>query len=258
VTALSIAALKSLELRFAPVRWAFAEERRAEIDAHFAELKHARPALWNGRVLLLHQWSLADGVFRGAYLETDFASFIAWRDWDFPDPTVRNSFSMGALQAADRAFLLGVMGAHTANAGKIYFPCGTPDLSDIAGDRVDLGGSVRRELAEETGLAASALHVEPGWTTVFAGPRIAQIKVLRSDETATALRTRIMDRLMQEQQPELADIRIVRGPPDLDPMMPDFVVAFLRHRWAGADRSTLAQPEALPLQGSSSGVSCDS
>jgi 8-oxo-dGTP pyrophosphatase MutT (NUDIX family) len=248
VTALSIAAVKRLELRFAPARWAFAEDRREEIDTHFAELKHARPALWNGRVLLLHQWSLADGVFRGAYLETDFASFLAWRDWGFPDPAVRNSFSMGALRAADGAFLLGVMGAHTANAGKVYFPCGTPDPEDIAGDKVDLDGSARRELAEETGLEASGLQAEPGWTTVFAGPRIAQIKVLRSNETAAALRERIMDHLTQEQQPELADIRIVRGPADLDPMMPDFVVAFLRHRWASAAQATLAQPESLPLQ----------
>jgi 8-oxo-dGTP pyrophosphatase MutT (NUDIX family) len=249
VTESSVIAIERLELRFAPARWAFAEERRSEIVAHFADLRRARPALWNGRVLLLHQWSLADGVFRGAYLETDFASFIAWRDWDFPDPTVRNSFSMGALQAADGAFLLGVMGAHTANAGKIYFPCGTPDPNDIAGDRVDLDGSVRRELAEETGLDAATLNLEPGWTTVFAGPRIAQIKVLRSDETAAVLRARIMDHLRQEPQPELADIRIVRGPADLDPMMPAFVVAFLRHRWGGADQPSLAQPEAVPLQG---------
>jgi 8-oxo-dGTP pyrophosphatase MutT (NUDIX family) len=249
VTELSVVAVERLELRFAPAHWDFAEERRSEIVAHFADLQRARPALWNGRVLLLHQWSLADGVFRGAYLETDFASFIAWRDWDFPDPTVRNSFSMGALQAADGTFLLGVMGAHTANAGKIYFPCGTPDPSDIVADEVDLDGSVRRELAEETGLNAATLNLEPGWTTVFAGPRIAQIKVLRSDETAAALRARIMDHLRQEPQPELADIRIVRGPADLDPMMPAFVVAFLRHRWGSADQPTLAQPEAVPLQG---------
>jgi hypothetical protein len=231
VTELSIVPVQRLELWFAPARWAFAEERRAEIDAHFADLQRARPALWNGRVLLLHQWSLVDGTFRGDYLETDFASFIAWRDWDFPDSTVRNSFSMGALQAADGAFLLGVMGAHTANAGKIYFPCGTPDPDDITGDKVDLDGSVRRELAEETGLDCSSLEAEPGWTAVFAGPRIAQIKVLRSNENAMALRARIMDHLMLEQQPELADIRIVRGPADLDPMMPNFVGAFLRDHW---------------------------
>lgn len=244
---LSILAVERLELRFAPKPWDFAVARRAEIDAHFAGLQRQRPALWNGRVLLLHQWSLSDGIFRGAYLDTDFASFIAWRDWNFPDQTVRNSFAMAALLAADGAFLLGVMGAHTANAGKVYFPCGTPDLSDVSGDAVDLDGSVRRELAEETGLDPSRLESEPGWTTVFAGPRIAQIKVLRSHETAARLRERMLDHLAQERQPELSDVRIVRGPADLDPAMPDFVVAFLRDYWA-KHGGPLAPAEPLPLQ----------
>ena len=230
---LSLVETTRLELRFAPKRWEFAEARRAEIDAYFAELKRARPALWNGRVLVLHDWTLESGVFRGAYLETDFASFIAWRDWGFPDPNVRNSFAMAALQASDGAFVLGVMGAHTANAGKVYFPCGTPDPHDIAGGMVDLDGSVRRELMEETGIDASNLEVEPGWTTVFAGPRIAQIKLLRARETASVLRDRIRAHLAEEAEPELTDIRIVRGEADLHPMMPDFVSAFLRHRWAG-------------------------
>ena len=44
-----------LELTFAPKPWAFAVERRAEIDAYFAKLQREKPAMWNGRVLLLHQ-----------------------------------------------------------------------------------------------------------------------------------------------------------------------------------------------------------
>ena len=56
---------------------------------------------------------------------------IAWRDWGFPDRAVRNCFSAGAIRASDGAFVLGVMGAQTANAGKIYFPAGTPDPSDV-------------------------------------------------------------------------------------------------------------------------------
>ena len=59
---------------------------------------------------------------------------------------------MGALRASDGAYLLGVMGPQTVNAGKIYFPAGVPDLDDIVGDRVDLARNVRREVAEETGL----------------------------------------------------------------------------------------------------------
>ena len=68
-----------LELAFTPKPWPFAVERRAEIDAYFAKLQREKPALWNGRVLLLHHQVVRDGVFRGDYLETDYASFSAWR-----------------------------------------------------------------------------------------------------------------------------------------------------------------------------------
>jgi 8-oxo-dGTP pyrophosphatase MutT (NUDIX family) len=228
---MEIVRIKRLELAFAPRPWPFAQERRAEIDAHFAAARHTMPDLWNGRVMLLHDWALADGSFQGAYFETDFASMLAWRDWDFPDASVRNCFAQGALRSADGAFLLGVMAAHTANAGKIYFPSGTPDPHDINGETIDLDGSVMRELAEETGLAADEVEPRPGWHAVFAGPRIGMMKVLQSAAPATQLRARILGHLGRQKQPELADIRIVRGPTDLDPMMPSFIPAFLHQMW---------------------------
>jgi 8-oxo-dGTP pyrophosphatase MutT (NUDIX family) len=224
-------AVERLDLRFAPRAWRFAAERRADIDAHFDALKRTRPALWNGRVMLLHEWALLDGRFEGAYFDTDFASMIAWRDWGFPDPLVRNCFAQGALRSADGAFLLGVMGAHTANAGKIYFPSGTPDLDDVIGDAVDLDGSVMRELIEETGLDVRDVEPASGWHAVFAGPRIGMMKILQSAEPATALRGRILDFLARQRMPELADIRIVRSPADYDPMMPAFITTFLDEMW---------------------------
>src|SRR6266576_268539 len=92
--------------------------------------------------------------------EVDFASFIAWRDWGFPDKSVRNCFPMAALRSSDGAFLLGVMGSHTATAGQIYFPAGTPDPNDINGNTVDLERGVIRELIEETGLGIDIVWVE--------------------------------------------------------------------------------------------------
>ena len=52
-------------------------------------------------------------------------------------------------------------------------------------------------------------------------------------QSAEALRARILDHLAREQQPELSDICIVRGPADFDPAMPAFVTAFLAQRFAG-------------------------
>ena len=98
-------------------------------------------------------------VLRGDYFETDFADFLAWRDFGFPGESVCNGFSMAALQGSDGAFLLGEMAAHTANAGAIYFAAGTPDRQDVFGERVDLAASVTRELEEETGVSAAEIRL---------------------------------------------------------------------------------------------------
>lgn len=223
--------LAALDLTFAPRPWPFEAERRGDIAAYFETLRREKPALWNGRVLLLHDHELDGDVFRGRYLEADFASFIACRDWGFPDSTIRNCFALGALQGSDGAFLLGVMGAHTANAGLIYFPGGTPDRNDLVGGIVDLDRSVRREVEEETGIAPGELEIEPGWHAVFAGPRIAMLKIMRARTPAAALRERVLATLRAQRDPELSDMVLAAGPGDLRPRMPDFVTSFLRFVW---------------------------
>lgn len=230
--AVSIARHDRLQLAFAPKPWAYAAQRRADIDVWFAARQREKPALWNGRVLLVHEHAVADGVFRASYLETDYASFAAWRAWGRPAAAVCDCFGAAAIVSADGAFLLGVMGAHTLNAGRVYFPCGTPDPADIVGTSVDLAASVRRELKEETGLDAAEFSPEPGWTTVFDGALIAHIKVLRSGEGTDALRARVLGHLGRERQPELANIRMVRDVADVDAAMPRFVTAFLERRFA--------------------------
>ncbi len=227
----SISHIERLDLAFTPKVWRFAAGHRADIDAHFAALRRDKPALWNGSVLLMHEHMIDDDVLRGAFLETDYASFRFWRDQGSPEAGVHDCFGAAALIAADGACLLGVMGSHTANAGQIYCPCGTPGPEDIAGAKVDLDFSVSRELMEETGLSVAEFRAEPGWTTVLDTPLIANIKVLHSRESADVLRGRILDHLKRERQPELSDIRIVRSPGEFESAMPAFVTAFLTHFW---------------------------
>ncbi len=223
--------VERLDLTIVPRPWPFAQQRRAEIDAHFAQLQRRKPKIWNGRVLLLHDHSLQRNVLRGEFLETDFASFVAWRNWGRPDAGVQDCFGAAAVEAADGGILLGVMADHTANAGQVYFPCGTPDPSDIAGATVDLESSTRRELAEETGLNAGDLVAAPVWTLVRLPGQLALIKTMRSALTGPALRAVVAGHLTRQSEPELAGVRLVSAPADLDPAMPEFVQAFLRHRW---------------------------
>lgn len=221
-----------LELTFKPRRWPFADDRRAEIDAYFAARQRENPALWNGRVLLLHHQVVQDGVFRGDFLETDYASFLAWKAWGCPPAGVHNCFAAAAVFGQDGGVLLGVMNAHTANAGRIYFPCGTPDHNDIVAGQVDFDGSVRRELQEETGIDVAALTPEPGWTVVADGALIAHVKRFRAHEPCDVLCARALDHIAHEQKPELCDIRVVRTLASVDPAMPRFVTAFLAQHFS--------------------------
>jgi hypothetical protein len=223
----TIVAIERLELTFAPRLWPFADQQRAEIDDHFTKLRMDKPALWNGRVLLLHDYAVNGTVFRGQFFETDYASFLAWRDWESPDATVQNCFAMGAIKSADGAFVLGIMGDHTANADSIYFPCGMTDPQSVDGTSVDLEASLWREVAEETGLTSAHLAAEPHWHTVFHGPRIGHIRILHARENADALRARILANLALQDQPELADIHIVRGRDDFHPRIEPYVTTFL-------------------------------
>jgi 8-oxo-dGTP pyrophosphatase MutT (NUDIX family) len=222
------------ELSFALTHWdwPFARERRADMDAFWAKMSEANPKVWNGRVLLLKSFAVEGAACRGAFFETDFADFAAWNKWGFPPAAAWNGFAMGALRSDDGAFLLGVMGPQTLNAGRIYFPAGTPDRNDIGGDGVDLERSLMREVAEETGLAPGDYRPEKHWTVVVEGARVACIRVLDVPLPADALRARILSTLARETEPELTDIVIVRGVGDLRPQMSSLVVEFLQSRWA--------------------------
>jgi 8-oxo-dGTP pyrophosphatase MutT (NUDIX family) len=229
---IAVVPLDQLEMRFAPRPWPFASDRRAEIDACFARLQREKPGLWNGRVLLMHHHAISAGKLHGDFLETDFASMLAWRAFDFPDKTIKACFAVSALHTADGAFLLGLMGPHTANGGQLYFPTGTPDPDDVRGDKVDFDGSLLRELAEETGLGPADVSVTPGWHALLAGPRMPLVKMLHASQPAESLRARILAYLAREEEPELADVVIVRSPDDFDPRMPPFVMAFLNAFWS--------------------------
>jgi 8-oxo-dGTP pyrophosphatase MutT (NUDIX family) len=223
--------VSQLDLRFQPWQWPFAEARRGEIDAHFALKQRQTPQIWNGRVLLGRDPDFSGDRFRASYFETDFASLLAWRDWGFPEAGAFNGFGMGALRCADGAFVMGEMGRHTANAGRIYFPAGTPDPEDLRDGAVDMPGSVVREIEEETGLTAADYRPDPHWDCVVTGASIAMIRILNVDLPGEAVRARIEATLATQHQPELTAIHLVRRASDLTAAMPRFITAFIEQQF---------------------------
>ena len=51
--------VETLDLSLGHYDWAFASERRVEIDAHFEKLRQQKPSMWNGRVLLMNAFEIA-------------------------------------------------------------------------------------------------------------------------------------------------------------------------------------------------------
>ncbi len=215
--------------------WPFARDEAVAIEENWQRRKARTPEIWNGRVLLLKEGQLnpeeAGLVFRGRCFETDFKAFLAWRDAGFPPRGARNIFSMAALESADGAFILGEMAPHTAPAGQIYFPSGTPDPKDVVDGRLDLEASARRELQEETGLDPAEVRWTSGMTLVTSPIRLCCMKRVVSTESADILVRRIHAWLARDPEAELARMHIVRGSADISPEVPAFVVAYLRYRF---------------------------
>src|ERR1700704_1627988 len=218
---LAIHRVTPLDLKCGAWTWPFAVERRADIDAHFALKQAEKPKLWNGRILLGRNPDFSGDRFSADYFETDFASFLAWRDWGFADKSVFNGPGMGALRGNDGAFVLGQMAAHTANAGRIYFPAGTPDLDDLRDGAVDIAGSVAREVEEETGLTAADYRADDPWHCVVSDGVIAIIRILDVNLPGEALRAKIERNLAEQPSPEFSATTLVRGAPHFTPAIPD-------------------------------------
>ncbi len=230
--------LTGLDARLEAHDWPFMRTHAAEIDAAWAREIAARPAIFDGAVLLQHRGEVRDGVFHAGYFATSYKPFLSWARLGWPgaeDPSsgIRNGFAMAALRARDGAFLLGRMGPQTANAGKIYFAAGTPDMGDVLADgRVDLAGSVLRELEEETGLAASDVTLGEGWLAVRDGVRIAFMRPVMIDLPAEEARALMLGRIAQQATPELSDIVLIRSASEIvsdAAIMPRFMQRYLAH-----------------------------
>lgn len=227
-----ITPLAAVTARFVTYDWAFPRENADAIAAHWQTRIARAPGMFDGTVLLCCDHAVADRAARLDLFATRYATFTYYRDTRhadarIADARIANAFAAIVPWTSDGAVLLGEMGARTANAGQLYFPCGTPDPDDIQGTRVDLAGSAARELAEETGLALPD-EAETDWVLLEGEGQLAFLRPVRFPETAARLVARIADHLGAEAEPELAGMHVVRGRDDIDAArMPGFVRAYL-------------------------------
>ena len=224
----SLTALDRVLARRVDHDWAWARDNAEAIDRNWERRKAETPGLFDGPVYLANGCSIADGACEAHLFEVRYSRFIAFRDAGVPDALVANAFAAIVPHSRDGAVLLGVMGAHTANAGQIYFPCGTPDSGDLRADgTVDLAGSAAREFLEETGLPLPE-GAEEAWVLLRGDGQLAFLRPVRFEADAETLKARIEAHRGHEDEPELAHSVIARSRADIDTArMPGFVQAYL-------------------------------
>jgi 8-oxo-dGTP pyrophosphatase MutT (NUDIX family) len=229
-----------LDLVLEPGPWAYAEREAAAIGEAWSRWSAENPALFDGEVLVLTEGGLEGDSFTGRYRLARFSAFLHFLRAGTADGS-RNAFALAALTGSDGGLVMGVMGGQTANAGRIYFPGGTPDMGDVFDGRVDLEHSVRRELLEETGLGETEVAFAPGFRLYSDDKRHAFLKEARSLLPAADLAALIRERLQAQDEPELVDVHVVAEMDDLRPgLMPDFQLAYAR--WWLAEGRKAAQP----------------
>ncbi|MEP3280331.1 MAG: GNAT family N-acetyltransferase [Stappiaceae bacterium] len=229
------------ELKIKQRSWDFSRENRHKIEAHWRTACEKKPALFNGDVYQLYDWTIEGGLFRGVLSKIGFADFLAWRDWGYPDRTVNNLFGTAVIRSTDGTLIFGRMASQTANAGKIYPPGGSLDNNDIIEeDKLDIFGSIGRELKEETGLDARKARIF-GIYAVFDGARIALALCLDFKKSAAELQNVINHHIGEQIEPELSGVVQISSPQDIDRnKMPSYAVAI-------AEKLFSASPQAADM-----------
>ena len=226
--------IDAIDTRIVAYDWPFARKNAGSIAAHWAKAKSALPSLFDGRLFLAKSRAFTSGGRRLEIeaFETDYSAYLAWRAMGFADAGVNNFFSMAAIHDGEGSFVLVEMAAHTANAGRVYFPSGSPDQKDVVGDRLDLAQSARRELWEETGLGASDVEIASGWIVIEDGPRLACMKPMRLKTSAQATQRRIAAFLAEQAEPELARVYMAHAEADIARLEPSgFAASAMRYLW---------------------------
>jgi hypothetical protein len=101
-------------------------------------------------------------------------------------------------------------------------------MMDVMADgRVDVMGSITRELEEETGLKAADVRWGP-LLAIFDEHRVSIAQVFRFADSAETLAARVRDYLRAAHEDELSDIVVIDSTTTFDATMP-YAVALARY-----------------------------
>lgn len=210
--------------------WPLAERHGDDIARHWQRRQQEAPRLFDGTVYLFKDYAVDEGRLNGTLFKTDFKTLLYWRSLPFAaSDSVREASGSSLIRSAEGHLIFARQAPGQLNSGRIYPPSGMIDDGDVASNGIDIDASIRRELAEETGLTEEDLARVPGYVVAIVGLHVTIGIEWRSSLSATELRQRILHFIHSQPAAELDDIVIVeKGVAIPEELMPPHARVFAR------------------------------
>jgi len=192
----------------------FERDNQAAIAENWRREMGAKPALFDGTVVLLSALSYRDNRLVGRCHAVKYSTFMLWRK-DRQGTGAEHAYAHAMLVAGDNALVAIRMGAHTVNAGRVYFAAGSFEPIDFRDGLVDVDFNMIREVGEETGLDLSGAERGKRWHALSTPSGTVIFRRYRVAEPADEIARRIRAFVATEAEPEIEGPVIIRDAADL-------------------------------------------
>jgi len=194
----------------------FELENLKAIDENWSYETTINPHIYDGAVALLSELSYRDARLIGRCHIVRYATFMYWRRHRQSE-NAGHAFAHAVLVSSDGALIAIRMGAHTVNAGRVYFAAGSFELEDFRDGKVDVAYNMRREVLEEIGIDLAEAETTPGKRHYLLSTQAGTVifRRYRMKLTANELVTRIKAFLATQEQPEVSGPIVIHSAIDL-------------------------------------------
>lgn len=203
-----------IDVRLDPGPHPFERDNAQAIAENWRHEMGANPALFDGTVVLLSALAYRDNRLAGRCHAVKYSTFMLWRK-DREGTGAEHAYGHAMLVAGDNALVAIRMGAHTVNAGRVYFAAGSFEPIDFRDGLVDVDFNMIREVREETGLDLSGAERGKRWHALSTPSGTVIFRRYRVAEPADEIARRINAFVATEAEPEIEGPVIIRNAADL-------------------------------------------
>ncbi|MEP6565427.1 MAG: hypothetical protein ABJB10_09830 [Mesorhizobium sp.] len=204
----------AVDVRLDPGPHPFERDNAQAIADNWSREIAAKPALFDGTVVLLSSLSYRDNRLVGRCHAVKYSTFMLWRA-NRQVAGAEHAYGHAMLVAGDSALVAIRMGPHTVGAGSVYFAAGSFEPIDFRDGRVDVDFNMIREVREETGLDLSGAARGKRYHALSTASGTVLFRRYHIDEPANEIARRISAFVASEADPEIEGPVIIRHAADL-------------------------------------------